>query len=243
MASVAFENRMNLELGTETVRKMQKAETISFVIEEEKERVERINKDNEEMIKLKRENFFNGGGRSAPTPSRDDGAGRMERDGRNAASKTNSISALTHSVAILTTIASPAQFLLYQWGMHVLSLFYLPPPLARCARLAVGKGRAKETEIHVSPNGICRAACESNGWQVEGSRGGLSAWALGMSAESNGLITVFTSRGTGERSCNWLQVWDHLDGGAGATLLQPGADDQACLAIGHAKRWATRLEL
>jgi hypothetical protein len=34
MASAAFKNRMKLELGTETVRKMEKAETMSFVTEE-----------------------------------------------------------------------------------------------------------------------------------------------------------------------------------------------------------------
>jgi hypothetical protein len=54
MASAAFKSRMKLELGTETVRKMEKTETVGFVTEEEKERVERINKDKEELAKLKK---------------------------------------------------------------------------------------------------------------------------------------------------------------------------------------------
>jgi hypothetical protein len=141
-----------------------------------------------------------------------------------------------------TITASIAQFLLYQWGTQILSLFYLPPPLARCANMAIGRSRAKEPEFHVSPDGVCRTTRESSGWQIEWSGHGLSAGAPGMSVESNRLITVFTSRGAGGRGVNWYQVWDHLDGGAGATFLQPGTDDQACLAIDPTRRWATRVE-
>jgi hypothetical protein len=61
MASAAFASRKKLELGSETVRKMEKTETVGFVAEEEKERVEKINKENEELAKLKQRNFFNGG--------------------------------------------------------------------------------------------------------------------------------------------------------------------------------------
>jgi hypothetical protein len=214
MASAAFASRKKLELGSETVRRMEKTEAIGFITEEEKERVERINKENEELEKLKQRNFFNGGGGSAPAPSRDDGAVSAERNWASAASAANSISATTHSATMGTTTASIAQFLLYQWGTQTLSLFYLPPPLARCANMAIGRSRAREPEFHVSPDGICGTTCESSGWQVEWSGQGLSAWAPGMSVESNRLVTVFTSRGAGGRNGNWYQVWDHLDGGA-----------------------------
>jgi hypothetical protein len=80
MTSAAFASRKKLELGSETVRRMEKTETIGFITEEEKERVERINKENEELAKLKQRNFFNGGGGSAPAPSRDDGAVPAERN-------------------------------------------------------------------------------------------------------------------------------------------------------------------
>jgi hypothetical protein len=60
MASAAFEERMKLELGTETVKKMGKSRTIGFLTEEEKMRVEKTNKEKEELSKLKQENFFGG---------------------------------------------------------------------------------------------------------------------------------------------------------------------------------------
>jgi hypothetical protein len=72
------------------------------------------------------------------------------------------------------------------------------------------KSSVRETEMRVSPNGVCRSA-EADGWQIEWDREGLSAWAGGMSATSNRLITVFTWKETGRRGCNWFQVWDHLD--------------------------------
>jgi hypothetical protein len=74
MASAAFEERMKLELGPETVRKIGKSETIGFLTEEEKVRVEKINKEKEELSKLKQENFFGGEGGATPTPSRVGGA-------------------------------------------------------------------------------------------------------------------------------------------------------------------------
>jgi hypothetical protein len=78
MASAAFEERMKLELGTETVKKMGKSETIGFLNEEEKMRLEKINKEKEELSKLKQENFFGGEGGAAPTPSRVGGADQGE---------------------------------------------------------------------------------------------------------------------------------------------------------------------
>jgi hypothetical protein len=107
MASAAFASRKKLELGSETVRKMERAETVGFVTEEERVRVEKINKENEELSKLKKRNFFNGEGGSAPAPSRDDGAVRAGKDGASAASAANSISATTHSAAMCTTTAQP----------------------------------------------------------------------------------------------------------------------------------------
>jgi hypothetical protein len=129
MASAAFEERMKLELGTETVKKMGKSETIGFLTEEEKARVEKINKEKEELLKLKQENFFDEEGGAAPTPFRVGGADQEEEADTEAASATRK----SNSVGIRTRIVLPALILLHQWGIRILSLFYLPPPLARCA--------------------------------------------------------------------------------------------------------------
>jgi hypothetical protein len=158
MASAALEERMKLELGTETVKKMGKSETIDFLNEEEKSRVKKINKEKEELLKLKQENFFDEEEGAAPTPSRVGGA---DQEGE-AETEADSTTSESSSAGVRARIASPALILLYQWGIRILSLLYLPPPLARCAHQCVGR-KANGGGF----DGEWYSTTESGGWQVE----------------------------------------------------------------------------
>jgi hypothetical protein len=88
ITSAAFASRKKLELGSETVRKMEKTETVGFITEEEKERVEKINKEKEELTKLKRRDFFNGGRTSSSSlPRRWSGSSGKKLGKRSFSSK------------------------------------------------------------------------------------------------------------------------------------------------------------
>jgi hypothetical protein len=107
MASAASEERMKLELGKETVKKMGKSETIGFLTEEEKLRVEKINKEKEELSKLKQENFFGGKGGAAPTPSRVGGVVQEGEAGTEAASATSDSSSVGTRAGNAASVGDP----------------------------------------------------------------------------------------------------------------------------------------